>query len=65
MYQFTAKFQYGGTTIFPGVVLKGNLVETDATVSLFGSDTFKDIPKSILEPYTPPILAKKTRKKVK
>jgi len=53
MFQFTKLFKVGGTTVYPGIVLKGDLIETDTTVSIRGSDVFKDIPKDILEPYTP------------
>jgi hypothetical protein len=65
MWQFTEIYQYGGITVHPGIVLKGDIVETETTVSLRGSDVFKDIPKSILQPYVPTLPATKSRKKAK
>jgi hypothetical protein len=64
MWQFTKIYKYGGTTIHPGVVLKGDFIETDTTVSLKGSEVFSNIPKDILQPYTPTLpVTRKTRKK--
>jgi len=36
MFQFTKLFKVGGTTVHPGVVLKGDLIETDTTISIRG-----------------------------
>lgn len=63
MFQFTSIFKKDGTTIYPGIILRGDLIETDTTVSIRDSNVFKDIPKDILQPYTPSPLAPKTRKK--
>lgn len=66
MYQFTKIFKGGnGTTIHPGVVLRGDLIETDTTVSIEGSTVFSNIPKDILVPYTPTLPATRSRKKTK
>ncbi|MEI5604339.1 hypothetical protein, partial [Streptomyces brasiliscabiei] len=51
----------GGTKVSKGIVLKGTFEETDEFVSIVGSTTFKDIPKSILEAYTPVVYTKQPK----
>ena len=67
MWRFTKIYKCGGITVYPGVSLKGDLIETNTTVSLRGSEVFKDVPKSILEPYTPdlPVTKAAKTKKIK
>jgi ribosomal protein S12 len=62
MWEFIKIFRVGGTTVYPGIVIKGDLIETDDTVSIRGSEVFKDIPKDILKPHTPPLPATRRRK---
>lgn len=62
MWEFTKVFKVGGTTVHPGVVIKGDLIETENTVSIRNSDVFKDIPKEILKPHTPSLPATRRRK---
>lgn len=62
MWEFTEIYQYGGITVHPGVSLKGDLIETDTTVSVRGSEVFKDIPKTILKPHAPTLPVTKRKR---
>jgi len=63
MYVFTETWTNGGTTIHKGVAMSGPFIETEMTVSKQGSGVFKDIPKSILQPYSPPFQSGTKKKK--
>jgi hypothetical protein len=65
MWQFTKIWESQGTTVYPEVCIKLETTETDTTVSVKGSHTFKDIPKDVLQEYTPPVYVPKSRAKVK
>lgn len=58
MFMFVKEFKSRGTTIAPGIVLKGDLIVTASTVSVRGSETFKDIPLDSLKLHTPTIYKK-------
>lgn len=67
MWRFIKTWSNGGTTIDPGVSISGksDIVETDTTISVKGSEFLKDIPKDVLEEYSPTVYAIKSRIKVK
>jgi hypothetical protein len=62
-YIFVKPYTVGGTTIHPGVSLKGEFEVTDTHISQKGSTLLSNIPKEYLEPYTPHKFEKKVRKK--
>lgn len=67
MYKFKENWTCdgGGITIHKGVAIKEPFVETEDAVSIPGSTTFKDIPKSILEKVQPAVYAPKQRESKK
>jgi hypothetical protein len=60
-YKFIQDWIQDGFSIRKGVVIRGDLIVTETTVSIKGSESFKDIPIDILEGHQDVVYAKKQK----